>query len=121
MGIHEGLGLLSGKVVRFDDQLKVPHIGWNQLDIVEANGRHPLLQDIPDHSYAYFVHSYYASAEPDCVLTTTEYGIRFASIVGKDNVCGAQPHPEKSQEIGLKLLRNFAAIVRASIEQEGQS
>jgi len=112
MGQHEGLGLLPGQVVRFGDELKVPHIGWNQFDWTEGASEHPLVQDIPNHSYAYFVHSYYAApTEQGCVLAMTEYGIDFASLVGKGNVFGAQPHPEKSQEVGLQLLKNFARIV----------
>ena len=112
MGEHEGLGLLPGQVVRFGDELKVPHVGWNQLDIAQSKAQHPLLKDIQDHSYAYFVHSYYVvTDDPDCVLTMTEYGIDFASIVARGNVFGAQPHPEKSQEVGLQLLRSFAGIV----------
>jgi glutamine amidotransferase len=121
MGTHQGLSLLAGEVIRFGDKLKVPHIGWNQLDLTDEGDRHPLLQGIPDHSYAYFVHSYYASTQPDCMLATTEYGIDFASIVGKGNVFGAQPHPEKSQEVGLRLLRNFAAIVREHAAPEERS
>jgi glutamine amidotransferase len=118
MGHFQGLGLLPGRVVRFGDQLKVPHIGWNQFDLTEGGAGHPLLRDIPDHSYAYFVHSYYAvPSDPACVLSMTEYGIDFASIVGKDNVFGAQPHPEKSQEVGLQLLNNFAQIVSGSVRQ----
>jgi glutamine amidotransferase len=109
MGQHEGLGILSGRVVRFGGDLKVPHIGWNQLDLTAAGEEHPLLRGIPNHSYAYFVHSYYVvPAKADCLLTTTEYGIGFASMVGLGNVFGAQFHPEKSQEVGLRLLRNFA-------------
>ena len=115
MGHHEGLGLLSGRVVRFGNQLKVPHIGWNQLDIAKDKTQSPLLEGIPNHSYAYFVHSYYvAPADQACVLTTTEYGIDFTSVVGQGNVFGAQPHPEKSQEVGLHLLSNFASIVKAT-------
>jgi glutamine amidotransferase len=88
----------------------VPHIGWNQFHIAASDN--PLLEGIPDLSYAYFVHSYYAApTDSACVLATTDYGIDFASVVGKDNVYGAQPHPEKSQEVGLRLLRNFAGIV----------
>jgi glutamine amidotransferase len=115
MGVHTGLGLLPGQVVRFGDDLKVPHIGWNQLDVTAHGAASPLLADIPDHSYAYFVHSYHvAPADPDCVLATTEYGIHFVSIVGQGNVFGAQPHPEKSQDVGLELLRNYARIVGES-------
>jgi glutamine amidotransferase len=112
MGIHRGLGILPGRVVRFGTGLKVPHIGWNQLEMTDRGAQSSLLQGIPDKSHAYFVHSYYAApADRSCVLTTTEYGISFASVVGRGNVFGAQPHPEKSQEVGLRLLENFARIV----------
>jgi glutamine amidotransferase len=118
MGHHRGLGILAGSVVRFGDELKVPHIGWNQLDLADVQRpERALVKDILDRSYAYFVHSYYVQpADPACVLATTEYGnqrtysIRFASIVGQGNVFGAQPHPEKSQEVGLQMLKNFADI-----------
>ena len=120
MGTHQGLGILRGRVVRFAPGLKVPHIGWNQLQFAghQAGGSaaprspSPLLDGIPDGSYAYFVHSYHAVADdPSCVLATTDYGLAFASVVQQGNVFGAQPHPEKSQEVGLRLLSNFAAIV----------
>lgn len=112
MGTHPGLGLLPGRVVRFGDELKVPHIGWNQLDLTPAGAAHPLLAGIPDHSYAYFVHSYYADpSDPACVLAHTSYGPNFVSVVGCGGVFGAQPHPEKSQEVGLRLLHNFADLV----------
>ncbi len=111
MGETEGLGLLPGKVTRLGGPvslvrgLKVPHMGWNQLDLVRA---HPLVRDLTMGSYAYFVHSY--AIYPDdqeLVLATTEYGGPFASIVGQGNICGLQFHPEKSQAVGLKLLQNF--------------
>jgi glutamine amidotransferase len=124
MGLHRGLGLLPGRVVRFDRSpdgllLKVPHVGWNQLHLVDGGlpdgSRGALLSDIADGSYAYFVHSYYvAPADAACVLAMTDYGIEFSSVVGQGNVFGAQPHPEKSQEVGLRLLKNFSEIVRAS-------
>jgi imidazole glycerol-phosphate synthase subunit HisH len=109
MGQHRGLGLLPGRVVRFPEgDLKVPHIGWNQLRVSED----PLLAGIKDGSYAYFVHSYYvAPAQPGDVLATTEYGVQFAAVVGRGQVWGAQFHPEKSQEVGLRLLQNFARLV----------
>jgi imidazole glycerol-phosphate synthase subunit HisH len=112
MGHHAGLGLLPGKVVRFPEgDLKVPHIGWNQLQVRQD----PLLAAIADGSYAYFVHSYYvAAAEPGDVLATTEYGKQFASVVGRGRIWGAQFHPEKSQEVGLRLLQNFARLAGAS-------
>jgi len=111
MGNTAGLGLLPGKVTRLGDQssivrgLKVPHMGWNQLDRVRD---HPLVYDLVSGSYAYFVHSY--AIYPDdqnIVLATTEYGGPFASIVGRGNICGLQFHPEKSQAVGLRLLKNF--------------
>ena len=109
MGRYAGLALLPGRVVRFPEgHLKVPHIGWNQLQVRDD----PLLAGIADGSYAYFVHSYYvAPAEVQDVLATTEYGIQFAAVVGRGRVWGAQFHPEKSQEVGLRLLQNFSQLV----------
>jgi imidazole glycerol-phosphate synthase subunit HisH len=105
-GIHRGLGLLSGKVVRFSEDVRIPHVGWNQVEFKQT---HPLFNGLPDQSFFYFVHSYYAEP-PDrsCVMGETEYRQRFASICGRDNVMGVQFHPEKSQAAGLKLLKNFA-------------
>ena len=109
MGHHRGLGLLSGRVVRFPEgELKVPHIGWNQLRI----RRGPVLDGVADGAYAYFVHSYYpVPEEAGDVQATTEYGFAFASVVGRGDIWGAQFHPEKSQEVGLRLLANFARRV----------
>ena len=114
MGETQGLALLPGKVTRLGGQssvvhgLKVPHMGWNQLDAV---CEHPLVRDLVSGSYAYFVHSYAVYPEQhDIVLATTEYGGPFASIVGRNKVCGLQFHPEKSQAVGLKLLRNFLSL-----------
>lgn len=105
-GSHEGLNLIPGKVRKFrNPDFRVPHIGWNQLETIRQN---PLLENIPEKSYFYFVHSYYV--EPDNledVLSWTDYGIRFCSIAGRNKVWGAQFHPEKSQDIGKQLLRNF--------------
>jgi len=114
MGRHQGLGLLPGRVVRFpESELKVPHIGWNRLQGCGTG----LLEGIAEGAYAYFVHSYYvAPEEPGDVLATTEYGLEFASVVSRGPVFGAQFHPEKSQEVGLRLLANFARVV----EQEGR-
>jgi glutamine amidotransferase len=119
MGLHRGLGILPGRVLRFEDGLeqagqvlKVPHMGWNQLHITKHGATSALLADMPDGSYAYFVHSFYAlPADASTVLATTDYGVDFASVVGRGHVFGAQPHPEKSQEVGLQILRNFAQIV----------
>lgn len=114
MGHHQGLGLLPGRVVRFPEgNLKVPHIGWNQLDLAAAGPEGQILSGIAPGAHAYFVHSYYvAPAEPADVLATTEYGLEFASVVGRGQIFGAQFHPEKSQDVGLQLLENFAAVVR---------
>ncbi len=110
MGTHEGLGLLKGHVTRFPDRagLKVPHMGWNQLN---AERDSPLTAGIAPASYAYFVHSYYcAPADPADVLLTTDYGFPFAAAVQRGNLYGVQFHPEKSQRTGLKLLANFVEM-----------
>lgn len=116
LGQHAGLGLLPGQVLRFPEgavdaagqRLKVPQIGWNQL---WQDGSDPLLAGVPAGSYAYFVHSYYcAPAEPSDVIATTDYGLDYASIVRRANLWGVQFHPEKSQAVGLQILRNFVAI-----------
>lgn len=106
MGIHEGLGIFPGRVRRFTVSKKVPHIGWNQIHLRRG---HPVLAGIREGDYAYFVHSYYPEPDdPDLVLTTTDYEVDFASICGRGNVVGIQFHPEKSQDVGLRILRNFA-------------
>ena len=113
MGLHRGLGLLPGRVVRFPNgELKVPHIGWNQLWQAGNGPEMALLEGIPHGTHAYFVHSYYvAPEEPGDVLARTDYGIEFAAVVGRGRIFGAQFHPEKSQDVGLRLLRNFAGMV----------
>jgi imidazole glycerol-phosphate synthase subunit HisH len=108
MGQHVGLGILAGSVKRFNGDLKVPQMGWNQVHIKQ---RSPLLDGVADGSFAFFVHSYYcAPSDPATILATTDYGIDFASMVSRNNVFGAQFHPEKSQAVGLKMLDNFARI-----------
>ena len=108
-GVHKGLGLLPGKVVKFPDNLHVPHIGWNQVAIQPEHQAHPTFRALPDQSFFYFVHSYYVEPEDDsCVFGRTDYGITYASICGRDNIVGVQFHPEKSQASGLQLLKNFA-------------
>jgi imidazole glycerol-phosphate synthase subunit HisH len=106
-----GLCLLAGRVVRFDEKLglKVPQIGWNQLEIRRPDC--PLLKDIAPGSYVYFVHSFYPQpSDPSIIATETEYGHRFASSVWRDNIFATQFHPEKSQRVGLQLLRNFVTL-----------
>jgi glutamine amidotransferase len=106
-GLHKGLGWIRGRVVRFPDAgLKVPHMGWNTLEIRQAT---PLLQGLPMDAMFYFVHSYYGVPDDSAVIaSTTEYGQPFASSIAVGNVFACQFHPEKSQAVGLKLLRNFA-------------
>lgn len=106
-GEYEGLGLIGGEVVRFDTDLKIPHIGWNT---VFYNKKTPLFDGIDDNSF-YFVHSYHAAKVADAdVETTCVYGYEFVSGVNRDNVWGVQFHPEKSGDTGLKVLRNFGGI-----------
>ncbi len=105
MGQHRGLGILPGKVVRFPQGLTVPHMGWNQI---EPERPHPLLNDIDKGDFAYFAHSYYVvSKDPDNIVAQTNYGRPYPSIVGRDNVCAIQFHPEKSQQVGMQILKNF--------------
>ena len=105
-GKTPGLGLLRGGVRRFDGDLRVPHVGWNQVNQREA---HPLFNGIPDRSFFYFVHSYFCDPnESQIVVGETVYGAGYASVVAMDNICGVQFHPEKSQASGLQLLGNFA-------------
>ena len=103
-----GLGVFQGKVFRFAGQpgLKIPQISWNQIEVVRADC--PILRGIPDGSYVYFVHSFFPKpVDPSIVATRTTYGESFASAVWKDNVFATQFHPEKSQKVGLQLLKNF--------------
>ena len=106
-----GLGIFPGRVVRFAEQpdLKVPHMGWNQIRKRQSA---PHLRGIEDGAFVYFVHSYYVvPADPSLVATSTEYGVEFASAIARDNVFATQYHPEKSQAVGLTILENFGMIV----------
>lgn len=128
MGVHQGLDLLLGKVVRFPEKavmrhpssvndqppttnhqpLKIPHMGWNQLEPAWEN---PLLAGIKTGDYAYFVHSYYCDpVAATAVLAWTDYGFPFASVVAQDNLYGLQFHPEKSQSVGLRIIQNFVEM-----------
>jgi glutamine amidotransferase len=111
-GEHRGLGVLRGKCVRFDvDQaqcLKVPHMGWNGLDVRRPA---PIFNGLPAGAGVYFVHSYHVVPEdPEVVATTTDYGGPFVSSVWRDNIMATQFHPEKSQKVGLQILANFAGL-----------
>ena len=110
-GVHQGLGLLKGKVIKFPDNLRVPHVGWNQVELQSDQRQNPIFRDLPEQSFFYFVHSYYVETEDvSCIYGLTEYGLKYPSICGRDNIIGVQFHPEKSQATGLKLLRNFAEM-----------
>jgi len=107
-GEHPCLGVLAGRVVRLPDGLKVPHMGWNRVRIVQP---HPIFENIPDGSYFYFVHSYYPRPDDAAiVIGETEYGVTFASVVGRDNVVATQFHPEKSGATGLRMYENFLRL-----------
>jgi glutamine amidotransferase len=104
-GDFEGFGFIRGEIKQFPSTVKVPHIGWNQIDIRRDA---PLLHAVTDHSFVYFVHSYYAQPEEDVALCSTDYAFPFTSVVQKGNITGIQFHPEKSQTTGLQMLDNFA-------------
>jgi glutamine amidotransferase len=113
-GEHRGLGVLRGSCVRFDVDrtmhLKVPHMGWNSLDVKR---RSPILKGLPDGAGVYFVHGYHvvpADGDQDVIATTTDYGRPFVSSIWRDNVMATQFHPEKSQRVGLRMLQNFAEL-----------
>jgi len=105
-GTHAGLGLLPGAVSRFERAPRVPHMGWNALELVAA---HPFVAGIGRGDYAYFLHSYRAPVDA-ATLAACEHGERFAAIVARDNVMATQFHPEKSQRTGARLLDNFIAL-----------
>lgn len=109
-GEHKGLGLIDGEIVRFDkskmhEDSKIPHMGWNTI----INKNNELFHGL-ENPYLYFVHSYHAQTSDRNVIGYTEYGYKFASAVNKDNIYGFQPHPEKSHDNGLRILKNFMAI-----------
>jgi glutamine amidotransferase len=114
-GRHRGLNIIPGKVVRFSagmrqggEELKVPHMGWNQIDIRRPA---PIFKGIESGASVYFVHSYYvAPDDPRTIATVTDYGVNFCSSIWRDNVMATQFHPEKSQQVGLKLLENFGKL-----------
>ena len=108
-----GLGLFAGKVVRFPDgqKLKIPQIGWNQIEIVQPEC--PVFRGVENGSHVYFVHSFYPQPEDDSIAATrTTYGVDFISAVWRENVFATQFHPEKSQKVGLKILENFVNLTK---------
>lgn len=119
-GLHRGLDLIPGRVVRFRDdmpdpsapanRLKIPHMGWNRVRIERPA---PILAGLPEDPFFYFVHSYYvAPADSEVTAGTTTYGSRFTSVIWRERLFATQFHPEKSQGVGLTLLKNFAALAR---------
>lgn len=107
----KGLGILKGKIVRFpQSELKVPQIGWNSLEFPKKS---KLFQDISDGEYVYFVHSYYLKAEEDIVTATAEYGVKVHAAIEKENIFACQFHPEKSSDVGLRILKNFVEYEEA--------
>jgi glutamine amidotransferase len=112
-GVHRGLGLLPGRVRRIETALPVPHMGWNRL---RQHRTHPFFEGVADGAHVYFVHSYRCeAASPDVVLASTDYDGEVAAVVGRGSVLGVQFHPEKSQAVGLRLLRNYVASVREEV------
>ncbi len=107
-GVYQGLGLLTGKVIGMEGkipaELKIPHIGWNSLNI---KAEHPIFKYVREGDFVYFVHSYFADGCEDSLLATAEYGRELCAAVAKGNICGTQFHPEKSGEVGLSILRAF--------------
>ena len=111
-GENRGLGFISGKVVkfdkdRFDKELKIPHMGWNELFIKKET---PIFDRLDREFYLYFVHSYHVVTDEEYIIGSTYYGYEFTSAVQKENIFGFQPHPEKSHNNGLKIIENFLKI-----------
>lgn len=110
-GEYEGLGLIPGEIVpmegRIPKELPIPHIGWNELALKQPS---PLMKNIANGDYVYFVHSYYAETPAEYVIATTDYGVEMTAAVQKDNVYGCQFHPEKSSEVGLSILKAFCEL-----------
>lgn len=108
-GHYKGLDILKGKVIRFTNRVKVPHMGWNRTRFQKPSS---LFNGIPDGTYFYFVHSYYVVPEQSkIVLATTPYDGEFTSAIERDNLFATQFHPEKSQKLGLKILENFSTLI----------
>ncbi len=111
-GEWEGLGFLRGEIVKFNESLKVPHMGWNQLKKNSLNSGNKILKYVNEGDSVYFVHSYYAKSDFSEVLTYADYGVKVPGVVAKENVYGMQFHPEKSGETGLNLLKAFGEMIK---------
>jgi imidazole glycerol-phosphate synthase subunit HisH len=108
-GEYEGLGILKGEIIRFEEGLKIPHMGWNSL-VKETNDE--IAEGISEGEHVYFVHSYYLKPEDNSeVVLWSDYGVKVPAVVRKDNVIGMQFHPEKSSDVGMKLLKNFGELI----------
>ncbi|MEW9669465.1 imidazole glycerol phosphate synthase subunit HisH [Ammoniphilus sp. 3BR4] len=115
-GQHEGLGIFPGTVRRFQGDYKIPHMGWNRLKFLQPNS--PLVKDV-EEGYAYFVHSYFLqpeTADRDTLIATADYFQEVPAIIGRKNVFATQFHPEKSGDVGMKLLDNFAKMVKEGVK-----
>jgi len=110
-GLHRGLDLVAGRVVRFPETRKVPHMGWNKMRKVRES---PLWKGLPEDSYFYFVHSYYCDPDEPVAIGSCEYGLNFTCMLQKRNLFGCQFHPEKSSTLGLRVLRNFGELCEQS-------
>ena len=109
-GSTDGLDLISGRVAKLPTSVKIPQMGWNTLDIVQE---HPLMKDVKNNSYFYFVHSYLPQpSDAGIIVATTRYGVRFPSVIAKQNIFATQFHPEKSGKNGLTLLKNFVTLLK---------
>jgi len=109
-GLFKGLDLIKGRVIRLPDEVKIPHMGWNDIEI---KGKSRLLKGIKSGEYFYFVHSYFVVPENnETIKATTNYGVEIPAVIEKENIFATQFHPEKSGEAGLRILRNFVEIVK---------
>lgn len=108
-GVHKGLNLLQGRVVKFPKTVKIPQMGWNSIEIKKKS---PFLEGVKSGDHFYFVHSFYAAPSEDVTVATTDYGLEFPAIVQKNLLFATQFHPEKSGKIGLKILENFVNLSR---------
>jgi glutamine amidotransferase len=107
LGIYEGLSLVPGEVVAFSSTVKVPHMGWNQVEFKKSSR---LFHGLSDCQYAYFVHSYFVKADASYISGVTDYELKFPAVIERENIFGIQFHPEKSQSFGLKILENFLNV-----------
>lgn len=107
LGEFTGLGYVNGEVKIFPSTVKVPHMGWNQIEIIRSS---PVLAGVKENNFVYFVHSYFVDPSEDVTIARTDYGDRFTSMIEKNNIVGIQFHPEKSQTAGLQILKNYSEI-----------